>query len=182
MTQISAPSAQTVVDFWRASQPHWFSKSAEFDQDFSQRFMDWHMAAARRELDHWTQDAIGTLALLILLDQFPRNAFRNTGHMYATDSLARHIARQGIERGHMEQFELALRVFFTLPFSHSEDLEDQELAVRLSVDFEPLARHHAVEHRDIVQRFGRFPHRNPILLRQSSQEELEFLSAGGFAG
>lgn len=178
----AAAGPQAIVDFWRRSQPHWFSKSQSFDRDFSTRFMPQHMAAARRELDDWNRDAIGALALLILLDQFPRNAFRGTAHMYATDPLARRFARQGLDRGHMDQVEPALRLFFTLPFSHSEDLADQEIAVRLSADFDPVAHRHAVEHRDIVQRFGRFPHRNPLLLRESTQAELDFLTDGGFAG
>lgn len=177
-------AAGAVVDYWREAgrAGHWFDKSPAFDREFRQRFLEQHFAAARRELDSWAGDAQGALGLLILLDQFPRNAFRGTAHMYATDALARHFARQAEAAGHMQQIEPALRLFFCLPFAHSEDAADQQRSVALNARLGPEALAHARRHRDIVQRFGRFPHRNPLLMRESTAQELAFLAEGGFAG
>ncbi len=178
----SGGEAKTVVEFWRRSQAHWFSKNPDFDADFRRRFLPQHLGAARRELDNWSREATGTLALLILLDQFPRNSFRGTAHMYATDALARHFAREGIAAGHMHHVEAPLRLFFCMPFAHSEDLADQELSVRLNASLGRTAKAHAEGHRDIIRRFGRFPHRNPLLLRDTTPAERQFLAHGGFAG
>jgi len=178
-----ASDIASVTGFWRsAGRDAWFRKDEGFDGEFRSTFTALHWRAARRELAHWLESAEGALALMILLDQYPRNCFRNTGHMYATDTLARAYARQAIAAGHDKAVEDDVRVFFYLPFSHSEDLADQELAVELGQGLDPLATKHAIEHRDIVARFGRFPHRNPILARQSTPEELAFLAEGGFAG
>ncbi len=172
-----------VAGFWRSAGPEaWFRKDHAFDASFHARFEALHWRAARRELASWLDSSEGALALMILLDQFPRNCFRGTGHMYATDSLARFYARQAVAAGRDRGVEDELRLFFYLPFSHSEDLSDQELAVKLGADLGEDARIHAIGHRDIVARFGRFPHRNAILGRQSTPEELAFLDEGGFAG
>ncbi len=181
---MSAPleQAQAIVEFWRRSEAHWFRKSEAFDRTFRERFLNLHLAAARGELDGWGNTPAGSLALLILLDQFPRNAFRGTAHMYATDPLARRYARQALALGHMEPVQKALRLFFCLPFAHSEDLADQDLSITLHAGLGPSHMPHAREHRDIVLRFGRFPHRNPLLLRETTAEEQAFLDAGGFAG
>ena len=181
---MSAPleQAQAIVEFWRRSEAHWFRKSEAFDRTFRERFLNLHLAAARGELDGWGNTPAGSLALLILLDQFPRNAFRGTAHMYATDPLARRYARQAMALGHMEPVQKALRLFFCLPFAHSEDLADQDLSITLHAGLGPSHMPHAREHRDIVLRFGRFPHRNPLLLRETTAEEQAFLDAGGFAG
>jgi len=178
----SLEPVQAIVEFWRRSEAHWFRKSDAFDVTFRERYLDLHFAAARRELDDWSRAPAGSLALLILLDQFPRNAFRGTAHMYATDTLARHHARLALAQGHMEQVEKALRLFFCLPFAHSEDLADQDLSITLHATLGPDYMPHAQEHRDIVLRFGRFPHRNSLLLRDTTAEEQAFLEAGGFAG
>ncbi|MGN6578596.1 MAG: DUF924 family protein [Bordetella sp.] len=181
---MSAPldQAQAIVEFWRGAEAHWFRKSDTFDRTFRERCLELHFAAARRELDDWNRTPHGSLALLILLDQFPRNAFRGTAHMYATDPLARHHARQALAQGHMEQVEEALRLFFCLPFAHSEDLADQDLSMTLHARLGPGFMTHAKEHRDIVLQFGRFPHRNPLLLRETTDREQAFLDSGGFAG
>jgi uncharacterized protein (DUF924 family) len=174
---------ESVTGFWRSAGPEaWFRKNDAFDTDFRSRFADLHMRAARREFEHWIDNAEGALALFILLDQFPRNTFRNTGHMYATDPLARHYARIALDKGHDQKVEPEVRVFFYLPFSHSENLDDQNLACDLNEKLGNESLEHALGHRDIIERFGRFPHRNPILGRQSTQEELAFLAEGGFAG
>ncbi len=126
-------SVPSVCGFWREAGPdRWFAKDEAFDAAFRARFQDAHFAAARRELDAWADGAEGALALMILLDQFPRNAFRGTAHMYATDPLARYFADRAIDRGLDQQLEPEVRVFLYLPFSHSEALADQERAVALN--------------------------------------------------
>lgn len=174
--------AADVVRFWRAAHADWFSRDPAFDRRFCERFYDLHLSAARRECDDWVGTSEGSLALLILLDQFPRNAFRGTGHMYATDPLARHFARMAYAAGHMNSVEPELRLFFCLPFAHSESIDDQDLSVELNARVGLTERSHAEGHRDIIRRFGRFPHRNTLLLRETSSEEQAFLDQGGFAG
>jgi uncharacterized protein (DUF924 family) len=177
------PDPEDVVRFWREAGPkRWFRRDDAFDALFRERFLAAHEAAASGQLAHWAATPDGSLALVILLDQFPRNAFRGTPRMYATDAQARRAADAAIAAGHDLAVNPQLRPFFYLPFEHSEQLADQDRCVRLS---EPLggedlrfARHH----RDIVARFGRFPHRNAVLGRTSSTEEERFLAEGGFAG
>lgn len=172
-----------VVQFWReVGAERWFDKHPALDQHFRERFLDLHLAAARREVDHWIGEPEAALALMILLDQFPRNAFRGTGHMYATDPLARHFARIAHSQRYMDAVDPELRLFFCLPFAHSEDIADQDVSVALNTRLGPTARSHAEGHRDIIRRFGRFPHRNPLLLRQTTRAEQIFLDQGGFAG
>lgn len=176
-------TASEVVGFWREAGPErWFRKDQAFDDQFRTRLSDAHFAAARRELDAWAQTPEGALALLILLDQYPRNCFRGTGHMYATDPLARHFARQLLEKGFDQQIEPELRLFCYLPLTHSESLADQERAVELNERMGGQGVKHARGHRDIVARFGRFPHRNPMLGRTTTPEEQAFIDEGGFAG
>ncbi len=177
-----AMSADDVVVFWRRGRHYWFRKNADFDRRFHERCFDLHLAAARRELDSWNQTPTGALALLILLDQFPRNAFRGTAHMYATDPLARHYARAALALGHPEHVDPRLKLFFYLPFEHSEDLADQDLSVTLHASLDTETQGYAERHRDIIRRFGRFPHRNPMLLRETTAEEQAYLDSGGFAG
>lgn len=180
---IDIAAARECVAFWReAGYDRWFTHDPDFDLAFRARFLDAHYAAARRELDAWSDGAEGSLALLILLDQFPRNAFRGTGHMYATDPLARMFARRANERRQDLELEKDLRAFFYLPFSHSENLADQDLAVSLNEELGEPFIEHAIGHRDIVRRFGRFPHRNAILGRETTPEEARFLADGGFSG
>ena len=183
MTSQALPAAREVVDFWREAGPsRWFAKSDAFDAEFLSRFSDAHQAAARGELDHWTDDAEGTLALLVLLDQLPRNAWRNNPHMLATDGLALAVAKKALAAGFDQQFEKELRPFFYLPFMHSEVLAEQERSVELNAALDANTQRYAVLHRDIVARFGRFPHRNRMLGRSTTAEEQKFLDKGGFAG
>lgn len=176
-------NASSVIDFWRAAGPKlWFAKDAEFDRRFRERFLSLHDAAARGELGDWLAAPEGTLALLLLLDQFPRNAFRGSARMYATDAMARDVADVAIAAGHDRMFETALQVFFYLPFGHSEILADQERSVALVGRLGPPNSLHAERHCGIVRRFGRFPHRNPILGRAMAPEEQRFLDEGGYAG
>ncbi len=173
---------EDVIDFWRASEANWFTKDYDFDRRFREAFMDLHMQAAARALDDWAHTAEGALALLILLDQFPRNVFRGTGHMYATDPLARHYARRALKEGYPEAVDEPLRLFFALPFAHSEDADDQDISVSLYHKYAAKWAEHGEGHRDIVRRFGRFPHRNDILGRETTREEAAFLAEGGFSG
>lgn len=175
------PSA--VVQFWlKAGPSQWFRKDASFDDDFRARFAAEHEAAAAGKLDGWETSAEGALALLILLDQYPRNSFRGTARMFATDPLALTVAKRAIEHGFDAAVEPSLRLFFYLPFVHSERLEDQDRALVLYAALGEETQRHAHIHRDIIARFGRFPHRNPLLGRQTTAEEQAFLDAGGFAG
>jgi uncharacterized protein (DUF924 family) len=172
-----------LIAFWReAGTARWFAKDDAFDVLFRHRFLEAHLAAARRELDGWLATAEGGLGLMLLLDQFPRNAFRGTAHMYATDPLARLVAGKAVDAGLDRLVEPELRVFFYLPFEHSEVLADQERALALARALGGEYEKYAIGHHDIIRRFGRFPHRNPILGRDTSPEEQAFLDGGGFAG
>jgi uncharacterized protein (DUF924 family) len=183
MSEPDATSPQQVVRFWEEAGPsRWFRRDAGFDAQFREDFLGTHEAAASGALDHWLASAEGALALVLLLDQFPRNAFRGTSRVYATDAQARRAADVAIRAGFDRMVAPALRQFFYLPFMHSEQLADLERCIALNEPLggEPLryARHH----RDIVARFGRFPHRNAILGRTSTPEEERFLAEGGFGG
>ncbi len=183
MTASALPAPADVIGFWRAAGPQrWFAKNDAFDADFIARFAPAHRAAARGELDAWMTDAEGALALLILLDQFPRNAWRNNPHMLATDGQALAVAKHAADEGFDTQLEAALRPFFYLPFMHSEELPEQERSVVLNAALDANTQRFALLHRDIVARFGRFPHRNRLLGRMSSAEEQKYLDEGGFAG
>jgi uncharacterized protein (DUF924 family) len=172
-----------VVRFWIEAGPQrWFRKDEAFDALFRDRFMSAHEAAAAGELDIWAQHAQGALALAILLDQFPRNAFRGSARMYATDAKAREVARQAVASGLDGQVDPQLRQFFYLPFMHSEELADQHRCVALNEPLGGEPARYARHHREIIERFGRFPHRNALLGRTSTPEELRFIEEGGFAG
>ena len=182
-TAIVTAQANQVIDFWKQAGPAmWFAKDAEFDRQFREKFLALHDAAMRGELQHWETSTDETLALLLLLDQFPRNAFRDTPRMYASDGLARKIAKAAIDKGFDREVPAELRLFMYLPLGHSEDLGDQERAVALVRGLGEPNLSHAMGHRDIIKRFDRFPHRNPILGRKMKFEEQKFLDEGGFAG
>lgn len=171
------------MSFWMAAGPAmWFAKDPVFDAVFRDQFAALYDAAARGDLNGWAGSSHGALALLVLLDQYPRNAFRGTARMYATDPLARAIAREAIAAGHDAAVEPMLALFFYLPFGHSEELEDQERSVMLARDLPPPIPEHAERHCGIIRRFGRFPHRNAILGRTTTPDEADFLASGGFAG
>jgi len=177
-------SAVEVVSFWSDAGPdRWFTKDAAFDDQIRERFLDTYEAAAAGKLSGWEQSAQEALALLILLDQFPRNMFRGNARAFATDPLARAVAAGAIVRGFDSQVPKDLRGFFYLPFEHSEDLADQERCVAFHKaigDADGLKW--AEIHADIIRRFGRFPHRNAALGRVTTPEEQAFLDGGGFAG
>ena len=172
-----------IVRFWRDAGPKaWFAKDETFDGR-CRAFEKAHHAAARRELGNWEMDSEGALALLLLLDQIPRNLYRDSPHAFATDHLALGVAQRAIKNGFDAATEAQLRLFFYLPFEHAEDLAAQDEGVRLTEALgDPEYLRFARLHRDIIVRFGRFPHRNPILGRASTADELAFLAEGGFAG
>jgi uncharacterized protein (DUF924 family) len=176
-------AAGAVVGFWKEAGPTlWFAKDAAFDRHFRERFAAEHEAATRGALDGWLASALGALGLCLLLDQYPRNAFRGTKRMYESDEKARSVADAAIRAGRDLEVEPALALFVYLPFAHSENLADQERSVALSQRLGQATVQHAEGHRDIVRRFGRFPHRNPILGRQMRPEEQRFLDEGGYSG
>lgn len=184
MTSMNTVTPQDVIAFWRAAGPDkWFTKDEAFDAECRKLFLSMHEAAAAGDLATWEDSPEGTLALLILLDQMPRNMFRGTRRAYATDERARAVADRAIARGYDQQFLPPERGFFYLPFMHSEHLPDQERCVALyRAAGDAYGLKYAEDHADIIQRFGRFPHRNPILGRATTDEEQAFLDAGGFAG
>ena len=173
-----------VVRFWAEAGPdRWFTKDDAFDAEIRRRFLATHEAAAEGKLASWEHNAEGALALLILLDQFPRNMFRGSARAFATDAQARAITAAALLRGFDAQVPATLRAFFYLPFEHSEDMADQERGIALytaagDADGLKWAKLHA----DIIRRFGRFPHRNGLLGRTTTAEEQAVLDGGGFAG
>jgi uncharacterized protein (DUF924 family) len=181
-----------ILDFWfgapdspERGRPRkaWFSKSDAFDGEVRRRFLPLWESAARGGLERWSATPLASLALIVVLDQFPRNMFRGDPRTFATDPLARAVTAGGIIRGFDAQVPADMRAFFYLPFEHSEDLADQERGLALykaSGDADGLKW--AEIHADIIRRFGRFPHRNAVLGRATTAEEQAFLDGGGFAG
>ena len=171
-------TAQDIHDFWFSDQmrSHWFKKSDQIDRRIIQLFGETYEAAHAGRLKHWLDGPEDALALAIVLDQFPRNMFRGSARSFESNDLALTVARQALADGHDQQLDPTRRQFLYLPFMHSEDLQDQERSVRL---YEALGNEHSLhfarEHRDIVARFGRFPHRNAVLGRENTPEEAEFL-------
>jgi len=157
----------------------WFQGGEQLDRPVRARFRGVHRAAASGRLTDWLETPTGALALCIVLDQFPRNIYRDTPAAFATDALAREVADAAIARGHDLAAPVPHRLFFYLPFEHSEDLADQERAIALFRGrcnlFDYV--HFAERHRDVIARFGRFPHRNPILGRLHTPEERAWLES-----
>jgi len=181
-----AVEPREIIDYW-FTEPvsrHWFSATPELDQEIGDRFQVLWGQAAAGLLDHWMTRAEGCLALVILLDQLPLNMFRGRPDSFRTKAQARSVAGFAIKRGFDQSLETGQRAFLYMPYMHSEDLQDQDRSVALYEqdglqDNLSFARHH----REIVRRFGRFPHRNAILGRASTPAELEYLaSEGAFTG
>ena len=174
---------EEVLAFWREAGPdRWFEKDSAFDQAIRERFLATYEAAARGELAGWEASAEGALALVIVLDQFPRNMFRGSARAFAQDERARWAANLALKRGYDLDVPETMRGFLFLPFMHSEDPVDQDRCVELYRAANDDNLKYAVEHRDIIRRFGRFPHRNAILGRETTPDERVFLDGGGFAG
>ncbi len=187
--------AQRVLDFWFGSadadptaagrsRPEWFRKDEAFDEVIRHRFLPLWQRAAAGELDHWQRDARSCLALLVVLDQFPRNMFRGSAQAFSTDPAARAAARHALDAGYDRQLLPVERMFVYLPLEHSESLADQDQCLSLMLTlaaFDQTRDLHlwAEKHRVIIARFGRFPHRNQALGRASTAEEVEFLRQPG---
>lgn len=173
-----------ILAFWRdAGREKWFEKDDAFDRAISERFSAVHAEAAAGKHDDWTATPDGSLALILLFDQFSRNLFRGSPETYTRDEKARGIASRAIEAGFDLKVDPTLRKFFYMPFMHSESLPDQQRCVVLShavgdAELLQYARHHL----GIIRRFGRFPHRNAILGRHTAPAEQAFLDGGGFSG
>ncbi|CAM5765755.1 DUF924 family protein [Bosea minatitlanensis] len=178
------PSPAEILAFWHEAGPEkWFAKDAGFDAEIGRRFRPAYEAAAAGRLDGWQETPEGAYALLILLDQFPRNLFRGSPQAFATDAKALEVARHAIAKGFDKSYEPPERRFFYLPFMHSEALHDQERCVALCAAADDAEGVKFAEiHRDIIRDFGRFPHRNAVLGRETTPEEQSFLDDGGFAG
>ncbi|MEM7121572.1 MAG: DUF924 family protein [Pseudomonadota bacterium] len=165
---------------WGAMREAWFEKSDDFDRACRDGFLDLHEQAASDKLDDWMASADGTLALLILLDQLPRNMFRGSARMYATDNKALAIAEHAVANGLDAEMTDVQKLFAHLPFEHAEDLDHQKRHVAyIDANYHGPKRKEcqeaAARHLEIIDRFGRFPHRNEILGRVSTDEEIEFL-------
>lgn len=180
----SSITPAAIIAFWRSAGPQrWFEKNDAFDAEIHSRFLaTWQDGAAGR-LAGWEADDDGTLGLILVLDQFPRNMFRGEARAFSTDALALAIARRAIERGADLRVEPQLRSFIYLPLMHAENIADQERCVAL---FEKLGNEDGLKfahiHADIIRRFGRFPHRNAALGRDTTPDEQDFLDSGGFSG
>lgn len=181
--QLAIQPADVLV-FWRdAGRERWFEKDDAFDRAIAGRFNVTWVAASAGELASWEASDDGALALTIVLDQFPRNLFRNDPRAFASDGLARDVAKRAIARGADQRIERALRPFLYMPLMHSETLADQELCVALfAAHGDPDNLSYAKDHADIIRRFGRFPHRNRVLGRTTTADEQGFLDGGGFSG
>jgi len=185
VTQVGGiASAEEVLAFWRATGPtKWFERDDALDAEIRARFLATYEAAAAGRLEHWQTTPDGTLGLLILLDQFPRNLFRGDARTFATDATARAITERAIARGTDRLLPLPERRFFYLPLMHSENLADQERCIALCRDAgDAEGEKYAEIHADVIRRFGRFPHRNRVLGRETTAQERAFLEAGGFPG
>lgn len=184
---------ETVVNFWFGKpeekvygQPRkfWFVKDQNFDRQVRSRFLETYQQAAEGKLISWQQQALSCLALIVVLDQFPRNMFRNSPQALATDPQALQLANYAVAKGFDRQLLSVQRWFIYLPFEHSENLTNQQTAVKLfsSLKDDPDSQasiDYTYRHLEVIERFGRFPHRNKILGRESTPEEEEFLKQPG---
>ena len=195
-------SPASILSFWFGSEGEddatiaarqaglWWRKQADTDRAMRERFAPWLTRAAAGELDHWATAPTGRLALILLTDQFPRNIHRATPLSFAYDAQARALCIDGLARGEDRALRPIQRVFFYLPLEHAESLPDQERAVALfetlAAEADPASRNafagfadYARRHREVIARFGRFPHRNAVLGRPSSAAEIAFLREPG---
>ncbi|NKB57713.1 MAG: DUF924 family protein [Alphaproteobacteria bacterium] len=170
-----------VLSFWFGPEPIeprvvWFQKDPNFDAAVAARFGSVHEAAASGALDAMAVTPFGCLALVILLDQFPRNLFRDDPWAFATDRKALNLTRLAIEKGFDREMNELQRQFLYMPYQHSEDLDEQRRSVALFAGLDKQTHEYAVRHYEIIERFGRFPHRNDILGRDSTEAEMQFLT------
>lgn len=183
-----------VLDFWFGEDPlketdnmeRWFSKNRAFDESIRASFEAMVSDAAKGAFDDWSKTARGSLALVILLDQFPRNIYRDDPRSFENDQQARRIAEMALDRGFDQQLNAMERCFLYLPLEHSEDIHAQDRSVALFTELAATALpeeskaiaeafEYAIRHRDVIQQFGRFPHRNEVLGRDNTKAEAAFL-------
>ncbi|MCX7362931.1 MAG: DUF924 domain-containing protein [Alphaproteobacteria bacterium] len=187
-----APSIRDIIDFWflplgdpghGQRRDIWWQSTPEFDTETLSRFGATIDRAVAGDLDSWVESPEGALALILLCDQFPRNCFRRSARAFCGDEKARWAARQALARFYPVSFSRDVRLFFYMPFEHSESLADQELACALfaALGGEETVKY-AIEHRDIVARFGRFPHRNEVLARDATADEIDYLKTANRFG
>ena len=178
------PRAAAIIDFWfgpapAVSRPEWFKADATFDQKIVSEFGDDYAQARAGECDSWQRTAPGALALVVVLDQFPRNMFRGSARAFESDAPARVVADMAIAAGFDRAVSPTQRIFFYLPFEHAEDVEMQDRSLRLITALAqegfPRFADYAERHAAIIRRFGRFPHRNALLGRHSTPEEQAYL-------
>ncbi len=181
--QDSNVASAEIVDFWFAAgmEKRWFVRDPAFDAEVRTRLAEWYERAATGDLDDWHGTAAGSVALCVLLDQVPRNLFRGQSRAFATDAAALTVAGHAVDRGHDRALPQAQRVFLYLPYEHSESLADQDTSVRLFGQLEENSQwlDYAIRHRDVIARFGRFPHRNAALGRTNTAGETAFLATPG---
>lgn len=181
-TPLATPA--DVLTFWREAGPdRWWKKDTAFDDTIRARFLSTWEAARDGKLSAWQNSDDGALALVIVLDQFPRNMFRNDPKMFSTDAKAVDVVARAVAEGRDDRTPKDLLAFLYMPYMHTETREGQARCVELFTKLgDPFNLKFAKEHADIIARFGRFPHRNATLGRTSTPEEMAFLEAGGFAG
>ena len=194
-------SPETICEYWFGSSDNdlevakqyskrWWSKNVGVDAEIKTRFASYLPRVVNGELEQWRDSPLGTLALILLTDQFPRNMFRGTAQAFAYDAIARNLCKQGLKKGIDQKLRPIQRVFFYIPLEHSESLADQEQCLQLfrqladsaESALQPQLKNYidfAIRHRDIIERFGRFPHRNALLNRESTPAELTFLKTPG---
>jgi len=182
---VSLPKYQEVLDFWfkeSSSKDHW-AKNDEYDQKIRDRFLVDVEKAIKNEYDDWQVEAKSSLALIILLDQFSRNLFRNDPKSYSQDTKARLLVTEGVDRQYLDELETSEKFFYLLPLIHSEDLQDHiylhqlgEVFLKDNPNYEHIQKSWN-DHTVVIKKFGRYPHRNEILNRKSTPEEIEFLKS-----
>ncbi|MCW9030275.1 MAG: DUF924 domain-containing protein [Gammaproteobacteria bacterium] len=173
-------TAESIIDFWYSDRikSQWFNSTKKLDQEIKDNYEAVWKAAIRGEFNHWKESAQGCLALAIILDQFPLNMYRGEVESFSTEAMAIKISKHAIDKGFDEELGKDKIAFLYMPLMHSEDMDDQNLSVSMfeKAGLDENARF-AKHHRGIVQQFGRFPHRNEILQRESSQSEIDYLNS-----
>jgi uncharacterized protein (DUF924 family) len=182
MTDEATPA--DILAFWREAGPdRWYKKDGAFDDEVRRRFLGLWREAVAGKLSSWETTDEGALALTIVLDQFPRNMFRGDPLTFSSDAMAREVAGRAIDRGADARIDPVLLEFLYMPFMHSEHLPDLLRCVELFRKTDNAEQmKYALHHADIISRFGRFPHRNRVLGRETTPQEQAFLDAGGFSG
>jgi len=173
-------TAKSIIEYWYSDEvkSKWFNSTIEFDKELKSKYESVWKDALRGELISWSENAEGCLALVIILDQFPLNMFRDEVKSFSSEAMAVRISKKAIEYGFNQNVDKEKVAFLYMPLMHSENMDDQNLAVKLFeeaglTDNLRFAKHH----RDIIKKYGRFPHRNKILQRESSQDEINYLNS-----